>query len=247
MIRSNLESRNPTRTRTVARLGAKLDKNLLAYAAAAGAAGVGMLAVQPAQAKIVYTHANTPIGVDTGAVPLDLNNDGIPDFKFYNSYTTEAIRAKVIKKDEGYHQGALAVEPAQQNNAIWEVTSQGQPCAAALPKRKRVGVKAPFSAKSLVMAASFGSYTNGGSAFGPWLKVQNAYLGLKFVIHGKMHFGWARINFGGLGATDYITGYAYETIPNKPIITGKTKGPASLGVLAKGAGALETWRSTEVQ
>jgi hypothetical protein len=39
-----------------------------------------------------------------------------------------------------------------------------------------------------------------------------------------------------------LTGYAYETIPNKPIITGKTKGPdaitlapGSLGALAAGA------------
>jgi hypothetical protein len=39
-----------------------------------------------------------------------------------------------------------------------------------------------------------------------------------------------------------LTGYAYETIPNKPIIAGKTKGPdvftvqpGSLGHLARGA------------
>jgi hypothetical protein len=45
------------------------------------------------------------------------------------------------------------------------------------------------------------------------------------------------------------TGYAYETIPNKPIITGKTKGPdvitldpATLGHLAVGASQIPTWR-----
>ena len=60
-----------------------------------------------------------------------------------------------------------------------------------------------------------------------------------------------------------LTGYAYETVPNKPIVTGKTKGPedvntaepspaallapepASLGLLAMGAPALSIWRREE--
>jgi hypothetical protein len=46
-----------------------------------------------------------------------------------------------------------------------------------------------------------------------------------------------------------LTGYAYETIPNKPIIAGKTKGPdvitlepATLGHLAQGASGISAWR-----
>jgi hypothetical protein len=54
-------------------------------------------------------------------------------------------------------------------------------------------------------------------------------------------------NQRGIQAT--LTGYAYETIPNKPIITGKIKGPdvitlepATLGRLAQGASGISTWR-----
>jgi len=65
------------------------------------------------------------------------------------------------------------------------------------------------------------------------------------------HYGWARLNVttfsGEITAT--LIGYAYETIPNKPIITGKAKGPdvvtvqpASLGQLATGASAIPAWR-----
>jgi hypothetical protein len=51
------------------------------------------------------------------------------------------------------------------------------------------------------------------------------YLGLKFVINGKTHYGWARFKpHQGLN-NYYLTGYAYETIPNKPITTGQIKGP----------------------
>jgi hypothetical protein len=66
--------------------------------------------------------------------------------------------------------------------------------------------------------------------------------------------------------TAVLAGYAYEAIPNKSIVTGKTKGlddvsnvaqpspaalhapthqPASLGLLAMGAPALSIWRRKE--
>jgi len=103
------------------------------------------------------------------------------------------------------------------------------------------------------------------SFFGPWANggkgVKNRYLGLKFFVKGKVHYGWARLNVvarGGIAGT--LTGYAYETIPGKAIIAGATKGPdddaqpiaathtppapkpATLGVLALGAPGLSIWR-----
>jgi hypothetical protein len=69
---------------------------------------------------------------------------------------------------------------------------------------------------------------------GPWVDVTRRYLGLKFSIGGQTHYGWARLNvvtFTGLfksgGTYAVLTGYAYETVPNTPIVTGKTKGAAA--------------------
>ena len=77
---------------------------------------------------------------------------------------------------------------------------------------------------------------------GEWWDVTNRFLGLKFKIKGKTHYGWARlsVHLNGTNITSTLTGYAYETIPNKPIITGKTKeaAPATLGALAMGAPGL---------
>ena len=47
--------------------------------------------------------------------------------------------------------------------------------------------------------------------------------------------------------TATLTGYAYETVPNKAIIAGKTKGPdaeqrAGLGELAAGAAQIQSGR-----
>lgn len=86
---------------------------------------------------------------------------------------------------------------------------------------------------------------------GPWAPkggmVIGKFVGLKFLINGQVHFGWARFNVKihpaeTTGAQAILTGYAYESIPNKPTITGKTTGPqvetmppVALGHLALGA------------
>jgi hypothetical protein len=67
-----------------------------------------------------------------------------------------------------------------------------------------------------------GQWANGGKG------LKNGYLGLKFTLNGKVHYGWARVsltvkNNGFDTAT--LTGYAFETIPSKPIVIGATKGP----------------------
>ncbi len=244
-------------SRPTATLSNSVDQRLSVYALAASAAGVGLLSwAQPAQAKIVYTAAHIPIVQDGGPVDLDLNHDGINDFQFSNITTTEGVR-----RAEGFHESSLNVYPIQQSNRVRAVDSNGQLGAAALRKGKKVGPHSPFEPghSGLNMWECAGG-TSGGGCGGPWLKVKQAYLGLKFVIKGKTHFGWAHIRQAGETAPT-IVGYAYETIANKPIVTGTTKGPddahveeskatvtapsrvpATLGLLAMGAPGLSIWR-----
>src|SRR5579862_2566386 len=67
------------------RVNSRLDKNLAAYVAAAGAAGVSILAAQSAEAKVVFTPVRITIPLH-GSLPLDLNNDGVNDFLFSNFF-----------------------------------------------------------------------------------------------------------------------------------------------------------------
>lgn len=62
--------------------------------------------------------------------------------------------------------------------------------------------------------------------------VRSRYLGLKFMIKGEMHYGWARFNvsFPHQTVCAVLTGYAYETIAHKAIVAGKTKGPDNVSV-----------------
>jgi hypothetical protein len=70
--------------RAVARLDWRLERMLLSYAAAATAAGVGMLTCSPqAEATVVYTPTWIPIAPVSSVTNLDLNNDGIVDFQVW--------------------------------------------------------------------------------------------------------------------------------------------------------------------
>jgi hypothetical protein len=120
-----------------------------------------------------------------------------------------------------------------------------------------------------VYAAALRAGVPVGSA-GPWVNVKHRYLGLQFIISGGVHYGWARMNVtcDGHGDLDAVlTGYAYETVPKKAIITGKTSSedndasveprtppaaledfhpePATLGALAMGSPGLSIWRRKE--
>lgn len=222
------------------------------YALAATAAGVGMLALVPqAAGKIVYTKVHKTVPYNHGPVFFDLNNDGVNDF---------ALSGRSMATTSGAHAN-LNVYAAHRGNAVWSVQSQGHHCAAAVYAGQFIGPKRKFNPHKLVMFF-LNTFLGSGSAFCPWINLPIAYLGLKVEINGKEHYGWARISFFHNATT--LTGYAYETIPNKAIVADQTRGPANeenldstaalasptldapapatLGALAMGAPALSIWR-----
>ena len=75
------------------------------------------------------------------------------------------------------------------------------------------------------MASVFRSDSGGGTS-GQWLNVNDRYLGLRFRVDGKMHYGWARmsVKVQGFDITGTLTGYAFETIPGKSIRAGQIGG-----------------------
>ncbi|HXM23847.1 MAG TPA: hypothetical protein VN948_21500 [Terriglobales bacterium] len=245
MTAANLQNDKVIEKRSKARLNAKLDKNLLAYAAAASAAGLSVLAPS-AEAKIVYTPAHIPVSSRIGTkVGIDINNDGIRDFFFLLQV---------------YHGAGLQVFPAnvEPSNAIWGTNKS----ASALPAGYTVGKNAKFQ-KSHNGMAGLSCVSGFCKSSGLWQDAQNMYLGLAITIHGKVHYGWARLNVSSktLTSSTLITGYAYETLPNTPIVTGKTESAEdarvpiaptapdalatavpTLGLLAQGSGGLSAWR-----
>ncbi|HSY64102.1 MAG TPA: hypothetical protein VK829_05860 [Terriglobales bacterium] len=233
------------------KLSEPVHQRLNMYALAANAAGVGMLALAgPAEAKVVYTPVQvTIVGHPEGIYHLDLNNNGDVDF---------AIQDTTFNSGDFLH-GTLRALPFGHNRV------EGKGFVYALGLGAIIGPKQPFSAPQTMTNCVL---ANTLTCFGSWHGASNRYLGLKFEIGGKVHYGWARLNVmtNTNGITAQLTGYAYETIPNKAIIAGQMTGadeisfskpdatlripnpkPASLGLLARGLAGFVAWRRRDSQ
>jgi hypothetical protein len=198
-----LQSTLDSASQKASSLNDHLNRRLLAYVATASAAGVSVLAMtQSAEAKVVYTPADRVIVSDSR---LDLNNDGIPDYAFHSNFqlcgTCGYFEAKAIKFNKFMTNGG----------------QNGAPLASGVS----IGPDGKFRGDAASMVN--GCTCSGHSAMGgPWYGVQNEYMGFEFNIEGAAHFGWARFSVTKVAIT--LTGYAYETISLKPIVTGDTEG-----------------------
>jgi hypothetical protein len=207
--------------RSVVRLSNALEKKLIAYAAAASAAGVGVLACSlPVEGKVVST-VNWIQIVPGGTASIDLNNDGLADFQFSNPIKRSYYRYRFY--------GTLKILLQAQSNAIWGTGGS----ASALGSGVTIGSSGKFQPGHQLMGRTsyrfhYGAYYGTYRSSGQWKQTSRNYLGLKFTINGEVHFGWARVNAvatnGGMYAA--VSEYAYETQPNKSIRTGQTGGTA---------------------
>lgn len=206
--------RNPERLHLPASLPARLDQHLTLYALAAGAAGVSLLALaEPSEAKIVYTSTHKVIGTN-GLYPLDLNHDGTIDF---------------LIQQRGYPFSSSGFNGLGAKGAVGNGVQGSSILASALKQGAPIGPRGQFLNSSATIGALMFNVVctvdQGCSTKGKWGNVSNEYLGLKFKIHGKTHYGWARLNVTymsqGHSISATLTGYAYETIPNQGLRAGQ--------------------------
>jgi hypothetical protein len=177
-------------------------------------------------------------------LPLDLNHDGVNDLSFTIGAAADS--------------SFLFAYNLRTNGVAGEV--QDYRFAAALKPGADIdgGRKFLTGPKPDMLWGDWASSGGGGST-GRWKNANDRYLGVKFSIKGKIHYGWVRLRVSRIDAV--ITGYAYETIPGKAIIAGRTKGPndgveqsdaavlvvpirqsATLGLLALGSNGWSIWR-----
>jgi hypothetical protein len=251
-------------------LSESTQRRLGMYALSATATGVGILAMaQPADAKIIYTpaHAKALFGQP---LPVDLNHDGIVDFYLVQEGHSVEDRLSVCQYWQSFTDGIFCSQFSRGTNAIRTIDSKGRKFGAALRYGAKIQRGERFSKGSVLLGGVQQGTGSNTIWYGPWLNrgkgVKHRYLGLKFKINGRLHFGWARITVATNSDmwTATLTGYAYETIPGKGISAGQTQGrddgsigepeatltaptrePATLGALAMGAPGLSIWRRKE--
>jgi hypothetical protein len=203
-----------------------LKSRMNAYALAAGAAGVSVLALaQPAAAEIVFTPSDAILPLNQ-YISIDLNHDGTPDVRFLlNSHFYHTFLGDLTVKGDG--------------GVIGMVEEFGVRSAAPLLVGATIGPDQQFAKANLRMATSHGAdipsyYIYSRTEKGAWGNLQNRFLGVRFVIDGTIHYGWIRMTVGSstrpLSAT--ITGYAYETTPDQAIKAGQMSEEASAPALS---------------
>jgi len=195
--------------RAPAQLSESLHKRLSAYALAASASGVGVLAVaQPTEARIVYAPAHHTITLEHHHYRLDLNHDGIVDFSFsLGSHCCAAVGLRVVAWSSAKVRGiGRIVGKADQG---WSTGGSAFPL--------RGGVRVDHANLKYGFMAGVTYYSGSpGPCFGLWAGegngVQDRYVGLRFSISGKYHYGWAKLSIScgepqsSLGMNGTLTG-----------------------------------------
>jgi hypothetical protein len=210
-----------------------LECRWLSYALAAGAT---LACTAPSHAEVVFTPSNATLLGTSGQLAIDLDNDGTADF---------TLIIKNVRSFSGYSLvPGLGVYGNKRSAQIGASPFGG--FARALPKGFQIAGGQHFQA-SASMESWWGQK-------GSWGNVVHRFLGLRFLIDGKVHYGWIGFrkvndNFVDFGA--YLGGWAYESDPDTPIGAGNTEGaaqstasvhPSSLEVLAKGHKGIEQRR-----
>jgi hypothetical protein len=262
--------RSPKLQRRTANLSEAFRQRLNAYALAAGAAGVSLLPLaSPAEAAVQYTAENIVIKRQSTVV-LDFDLGLAPPFYLRNTV------GSATETGGHFRYSLLDVRFVGSHTAGVEVGIGG---AAALTKGSRIGSSKQFQGCTFLSSCipdqgvPMVFFTSGRGPGGNWVNVTDKYLGLKFTLGDGTHYAWARfsvqVTSAGLGRKNIVarfTGYAYEDVPDTPILAGDmgvaTKSsehsrallrtplrvepalpqPASLGMLALGAQGIPAWR-----
>lgn len=241
-----------------------LNRQLGQYSLAAAIAGVSMLALaDPAAAEVVVTRKTIPIPMGHVGMPLSVKvsmaNNGVDNFVFGLGSASSSM---------GVNRG-LGVAGENPTDGVLG-TSFFYGNASALVRGAKIGPTdggSHFFGPYIGLMAASTSRAGIRSLRGNWARLlKSHYLGVRFQVNGENHYGWIRLTVtthpqaGAQVMTATISGYAYETIANKPILAGTAatamsedqvlgeiqgREGASLGMLALGADGLPLWRREE--
>lgn len=195
--------------------------NIAKQSAAVLALGLGLAAVGPAEASIVYTYVNNTI---TNATLDFLNYGTAVEFTAYHGTPTYTL-AQVAYNPYSIpiSTGAVAISAGGATKLSFGNTIDS----------------------SRTWYAGGGILAYGGSPAGYWLGT-SGYLGLRFDdVTSGVHYGWAQLSVPEDLSSLTLIDYAYETVRNTQILAGAGTPvplPGSLALLATGCAGLLAYR-----
>ncbi len=179
-----------------------------------------------ANAQIIYTDVNpdstmyTAVDIGSNDYNLDLNNDGNNDF-------TLKARANAINTTPYTKSKSVLAAPLN-GNAV-SVNSNTLP----IPLQFNAVINSnllfnqplpPLPLGWITLKDTVFSTSLGGSSTGLWNNLSDYYLGLRLLQSGQTYYGWVRlrVDVTSTYASLIVRDYAYNSIPNQPILAGQT-------------------------
>ena len=162
---------------------------------------------------------------------IDLNQDGVTDFILKDTY----IATGGDTQDASFF---LELPSAADAVAV-DAADEG----LALNQSAEIGPKLRFENEGVYYRLAKAAVTYSGVPYqdGSFLNQTRKFLGLKLVVNGEAHYGWARVSTALEDNKIYyrLLDYAYQSAPNKPIYAGQgipsSDANPSLGSLAHGS------------
>lgn len=196
--------------------------NLARLAAALMICGVSITA----SAEIVYQRVDFSLPFN-GYYSMDLDGDGNNEFYLRTWFPGDGVCYGSFGTEYSW---IFYVIPTGQN-AVVSIESAQVFYAVALRENVLVDGTQFFSSEAPVIGEAYWG-TCGRGELGQWFGLPDRYLGLQFrAADGSTHYGWAKISTTveflgqfGINTTAFVSGFAYETIPNQGILTGQTSG-----------------------
>lgn len=172
-----------------------------------------MISGTDANAQIVYFDVNPDlIAACNGnqhcsrSYSLDLNNDGLGDFIILLGHgcINNCVRSVGIAPDSSVNAFAISTNGAKKffiNDTIGPAQTWQNSSSAVLRR-----------------------WGSGSVYAGEWIYETDKYLGLSINVSGLTYYGWVRLDVTVDSVTGFrtIKDYAYNTIPNQPILAGQT-------------------------
>jgi hypothetical protein len=173
-----------------------------------GALALAIAGVADANGQIIYTDINPDFaGHDTTATNLDLDNDGVDDFKFLQVFGP-AVVIGTFQSHVGH--SFLGSDGNGTSYRYAYALNNGDPISAGQ--------------SNWFPGANFGTLNydacQGGNGPSHWCGVTDKYLGLRFQIAGNTHYGWARLDVSASGANWTLKDYAYNSVPGQVLNAG---------------------------
>ncbi|HRF76159.1 MAG TPA: T9SS type A sorting domain-containing protein [Chitinophagales bacterium] len=176
-------------------------------------AGAFLTLANESQAAVIYNNIDDHTYTAIGWYGLDADDNGYPDFLM------QAVSAEGGNWTFASAIGALS-SSGYGNDANMVVGYLGDVhyYGSALNAGELIGPLSPFADNTYNRAWLASVYS--GSTYGQFGNTGDRFMGFKFDIDGSLHYGWARLNITLNPVTVTVKGYAYDDIPNNPIIAG---------------------------